>query len=63
MRQARETWPAEEDAMRRIFFYFLVLTVVGDQQAPRVDSARPTSGFGAEFLGTAVHAASRGHAC
>jgi uncharacterized damage-inducible protein DinB len=56
--QARETLPPEEDAMRRISFYFLVLTVVGtpfsqespDHQAPRVASAAPTSGFRAEFL-------------
>ncbi len=44
--------------MRRISFYFLVLTVVGtpcsqespDHQAPRVASVAPTSGFRAEFL-------------
>ncbi len=54
VRQARETLPPEEDAMRRISFYFLVLTVVGtpfsqespDHQAPpcvlgRTDASAP----------------------
>jgi uncharacterized damage-inducible protein DinB len=61
--QARETVHPKEDTMRRISFYFLILTVLGlnfmpssqaqdspDHKAPAMTSATPTSGFRAEFL-------------
>src|SRR5713226_181588 len=62
-RQAREVKLPREDVMRRIYLYFLVLTVFGlslmsasraqdssDHKAPAPAAAAPTSGFRAEFL-------------
>src|SRR5712692_6378216 len=61
--QTRKTQHPEEDVMRRIFLYFLVLTVFGlncrpsargqdnpGHKGPAMAAAAPTVGFRAEFL-------------
>jgi uncharacterized damage-inducible protein DinB len=63
VRQARKTQHLKEESMRRIYLYFLILTVSVlnfmpraraqgslDHKAPAMASAAPTSGFRAEFL-------------
>jgi len=63
VRLDRKTQFLKEDAMRRIYFYFLILTVLGlnfmpcgraqdnaDRKAAAVAAVAPTSGFRAEFL-------------
>jgi uncharacterized damage-inducible protein DinB len=63
VRRDRKTQHLKEDVMRRIYFYFLILTVLAlnfmpcgqaqqslDHKTPAMVSAAPTSGFRAEFL-------------
>jgi len=62
-RPTRKTPHAKEDVMRRMFLYFLVLTVFGlnsmpsargqdspDHKGPAMASVAPTAGFRSEFL-------------
>ena len=63
VRLDRKTQFLKEDAMRRIYFYFLILTVLGlnfmpcgraqdnaDRKVAAVAAVAPTAGFRAEFL-------------